>query len=569
MDSKLQPRCIKVKNSKRNARIFVNVSSFEEKKKHDRGEGDPKFTSVKSGCICKFTIKSREGVHFVSVRGTDWELLWDQWATDSTRLKFFSDGSVDDYDSGRLVQRELRHKRSQCADAGVSWPGRKPSLPAHTTNFGRPQKVQDVSSHGQARDSMSSSDLSKQSDNRRRESPEEPCAGGGVAWPGRKPSIPVHTNFGRTRKDVSPHDSLSSSDLSTLEDKEMELRAPPPTPQDVSPHGQATIDSLSSSDFSSSVDKETEIRAPPPTPQADKEREIIAPPPTPRADKEREIRAPPSTPQADKEKEIRAPPPTPQWDSRRRESPEELVNAALAVGYRDRFPERPEPGYRRWLSRDALADQWKETRAPPTTPQKRTRSFKFMVNSPRELRQGRSRRFAIFPAWGPVFNGVFTSVSGTHMMRNLGMPTLQLQYTMKMKSRGQKQCVEAWYMNQAILHISVAAVRLKFNRQEFYALVFQHPRDRDLAEALILYDCSSSNVKDSLAPIAMTPEQVKIGDTFEMVLLGIVRDFQDEQSAVAEDIYGKISKDIKKMGHLLASLSPGGWRRPLSLWNVV
>jgi len=180
------------------------------------------------------------------------------------------------------------------------------------------------------------------------------------------------------------------------------------------------------------------------------------------------------------------------------------------------------------------------------------------------------------PAWGQSYNGIITSVCGTPVMRKIGMPTLLLQYTIKPNQQYQE-----WCTNQAILYAKVAAVRMKFNGLEFYALICQRPCDRYRAEALILGRCSAPDThlwaKDSLEAvqmnleaIQMNPGQVEVGNEFRMELLGIVRDFQDGLSAIL--LHMKILRDIKKMGVLLASLTPTasstrGWMRPQRPWN--
>jgi len=166
------------------------------------------------------------------------------------------------------------------------------------------------------------------------------------------------------------------------------------------------------------------------------------------------------------------------------------------------------------------------------------------------------------PAWGQSYNGIITSVCGTPLMRNIGMPTLLLQYTMR-----PDQWYKDWCTNQAILYAKVAAVRIKVNGLEFYALICQRYRYR--AEALILGRCSHSDThlsaKNSLGAVEMNPNHVKIGNKFGMVLLGIMRDFQDGLSAIL--LHTKLLRDIKKMGGLLASLSTRRWRRPQRHWN--
>jgi len=330
----MQTRCVVVKNSKRNARVLISVISSETKRKYEKGEAaGPRYVPVKPGCIGKFTFKSRESLHFVSVRGTDWVLLCNQLATRSSRLKIFCDGVVDDYDSRIANQLYRREERSRTRS------------------------------------------LRRSSNSR--------------------------SGTARTYKTSS--------------------------------HVTAEI-----------------------------------------------------------------------------------------KGQRSAYVELPQ--------------------------------------EPERL-----RRFVIFPALGPEFNGIITSIAGTDQMRKIGMPTLLIQYTMKPKEKP----IEEWYMNQALLYAKVAAVRMKFksNGREFYALVCQRPRDRDRAEVLILGPCPSScnhlDAKNSLAPIVINSEQVKVGNRMKMVLLGIVRDFEEE------GIQGgaRIVRDIKKMGVMLASLSPGGLKKSLILWN--
>jgi len=104
-------RKIKVKNSKRNAKFLVNVISHEEKLHQNSTTGSAGYMKVQPGQIAHFTIKSMEEIHYVSVQSTDGEQLCSLWATNSLRLKIFSDGSVDDYDSGRVIQRKMREQK--------------------------------------------------------------------------------------------------------------------------------------------------------------------------------------------------------------------------------------------------------------------------------------------------------------------------------------------------------------------------------------------------------------------------------------------------------------------------